>query len=157
MSDLFRKLNLRDQASLLVLDPPASFEPELAALDGVTIHRRVPATGGITFAIAFVQTLAAVERVARQVVPRLDGDAILWCAYPKGSSKRYRCEFSRDTGWAALGSGGLEPVRLVAIDDDWSALRFRRAEYIATMRRDPSRAMSATGKARTSQGRSRRA
>jgi hypothetical protein len=41
---------------------------------------------------------------------------------------------------------GFEGVRQVAIDEDWSALRFRRAEYIRTMRRDPSRAMSAQGR-----------
>jgi hypothetical protein len=38
---------------------------------------------------------------------------------------------------------------MVAIDADWSALRFRRAERIKSMRRDASRALSAQGKRRT--------
>jgi hypothetical protein len=37
---------------------------------------------------------------------------------------------------------------MVAIDEDWSALRFRRAEFIKSMTRDPRRAMSAKGKSR---------
>jgi hypothetical protein len=37
---------------------------------------------------------------------------------------------------------------MVAIDEDWSALRFRRAEYIKTMTRDEKRAMSTPGKAK---------
>ena len=37
---------------------------------------------------------------------------------------------------------------MVAIDEDWSALRFRRAEFIKAMKRDPSRAGSETGRAR---------
>jgi len=54
----------------------------------------------------------------------------LWFAYPQGTSKRYTCEFNRDTGWSALRSAGFDTVRQVAIDEDWSALRFRRVEYI---------------------------
>ncbi|HNM27658.1 MAG TPA: hypothetical protein PKL15_19570, partial [Saprospiraceae bacterium] len=68
-------------------------------------------------------------------------------AYPKGSSKTYRCEFNRDNGWQALGEVGYEPVRQVAIDEDWSALRFRRVEFIKTMTR--SFAMSEKGKQKT--------
>ena len=90
------------------------------------------------------------------MAPRLEGDAILWCAYPKGSSTRYTCEFNRDTGWASLGTAGFEPVRQIAIDEDWSALRFRRAQYISTLRRDPARAISAGGKARATGARSPR-
>ena len=51
-------------------------------------------------------------------------------AYPKGTSKRYTCEFHRDNGWAALEAAGFEGVRMVAIDEDWSALRFRRKEFV---------------------------
>ena len=56
-------------------------------------------------------------------------------AYPKGSSKKYQSQINRDHGWDALGHAGFEPVRLVAIDEDWSALRFRRLEFIKNMAR----------------------
>ena len=39
MTPLFTKLNLGTHRDILVLDAPASFEPELAALVGVTIGR----------------------------------------------------------------------------------------------------------------------
>lgn len=32
---------------------------------------------------------------------------------------------------------------------DWSALRFRKVEYIRTLRRDPGRALSREGRTRT--------
>jgi hypothetical protein len=44
-----------------------------------------------------------------------------------------------------LGDAGFEPVRQVAIDEDWSALRFRRVEYIKSMTRDPRRKISGKG------------
>ena len=102
-----------------------------------------------------MQTLDEVSRVALDLAPRLEGDAVLWCAYPK--ARRYRCAFTRDSGWAAMGAAGSEPVRQVAIDEDWSALRFRRVEHIARLRRDPARALTATGRARAGATRSSRA
>lgn len=51
-------------------------------------------------------------------------------AYPKQSSKRLQGEFHRDNDWALLRAAGFDTVRQVAIDEDWSALRFRRLAYI---------------------------
>ena len=73
---------------------------------------------------------------------------MVWFAYPKGSSKKYKCEFNRDTGWSAVGKQGFEPVRMVASDEDWSALRFRRVEFIKKMTSDPKRRLSVAGKRR---------
>jgi len=41
-----------------------------------------------------------------------------------------------DKGWDALTGAGFDTVRLVAIDADWSALRFRRKEHIGRARPD---------------------
>jgi hypothetical protein len=144
MTPLFKKLNLNDQTPLVVVDAPPSFEPELAALDGVQVLREPAEAAAIPFLLAFVTRLDQIERLAPVVADKAIGDAVIWFAYPKGSSKRYTCEFNRDTGWAALGAIGFEGVRQVAIDADWSALRFRRVEFIKTMTRDPKRRL--TGK-----------
>ncbi|MBX7213763.1 MAG: hypothetical protein K1X39_07080 [Thermoflexales bacterium] len=144
MSDLFKKLNLTDQTEILVIDAPASVEPEIAALVGVKVVRQASKVRAPRFALVFATTLAQVEAAARGIAARATGDPILWMAYPKGSSKTYRCEFNRDNGWQALGEVGYEPVRQVAIDADWSALRFRRVENIQRMTR--SFAMTAEGK-----------
>lgn len=148
MTPLFKKLNLTTQDSLLVVGAPTTFEAELAALDSIAVARAVEEVATITFALAFVTRQDEVDSIAAQIAGRAPGDALVWFAYPKGSSKRYRCEFNRDTGWAALGELGFEPVRQVAIDEDWSALRFRRVEHIKSMTRDTSRALSEAGRAR---------
>jgi hypothetical protein len=144
MTPLFGKLNLRDHRLIHVLDAPASFEVELAALSGVDIRREID--GDVRFALAFAITQAELDRVSRAIAGAAKDDAVVWVAYPKGSSRRHRCEFNRDSGWTVLGEAGFEPVRQVAIDDDWSALRFRRAEHIKSLRRDPDRTISAAGK-----------
>lgn len=150
-SAVFAKMNLKDQTEIVVLNAPASFEAELKRLKGVPKPvnvRRDLKGGAVSFALAFVTQLAEVQSLAKSLRKLAEGDAIVWFAYPKGSSKRYKCEFNRDTGWQAVGAAGFEPVRMVAIDEDWSALRFRRAEFIKTMKRDPSSVMSAAGKAK---------
>ncbi|GGV03544.1 hypothetical protein GCM10010260_45420 [Streptomyces filipinensis] len=48
-------------------------------------------------------------------------DALAWVAYPKGG--RLGTDLDRDTLAAALSEQGVRPVRQVAIDDTWSALR----------------------------------
>ena len=58
------------------------------------------------------------------------GDALLWMVYPKASSRRLCCEFNRDTGWQALRDAGYDTVHQVAVDEDWSALRFRQTAFI---------------------------
>lgn len=58
-------------------------------------------------------------------------------AYPKSTSKKYKCDINRDSGWLVLGAGGFEPVRRVAINQDGSALRFRRVEHIKKMAGNP--------------------
>jgi hypothetical protein len=87
------------------------------------------------FALFFVTQLSEIEAIAQTLEGRLEGDTILWFVYPKGTSKRYKCNFNRDTGWAALGKLNMEPVRMVAVNEDWSALRFRRVEYIKALTR----------------------
>lgn len=149
MTPLFKKLNLKDQQSIVVLNAPDSFEPELRALSDVAIRRKVDKGAKLDFGIAFVIAQEQLNEASSALAAAADGDAILWMAYPKGTSKRYKCEFNRDDGWDVLGQAGFEVVRQVAIDEDWSALRFRRVEFIRSLTRAPERAATQAGKLRT--------
>jgi len=148
MSTIWKKLNLTEQSEVVVLDCPPSFESAIESLQSAKVTRDLTAVSKVEFLIAFVTRLAQVEKLAGLLGPKAPGDPVIWFAYPKGSSKRYTCDFKRDTGWQALGDEGFEGVRQVAIDEDWSALRFRRVENIKTMKRDPERAMTRAGRAR---------
>jgi len=125
-----------------------SFEPELKALRGVTIQRDLQSAGAVEFSLAFVTRQPEVERLGKAIARNAQGDAVVWFAYPKGSSKKYKSEINRDSGWKILGDAGFEPVRMVAIDEDWSAVRFRRVEFIKTLTRGKEHRMSAQGRAR---------
>ncbi len=130
MATVFDKLNLKDQREILVINAPASFDAELGSLDGVLVQRDPARVTRVDFALVFATTQAEVDALTGLLVAKAHGDALLWFAWPKGTSHRYRCEFNRDTGWGALREAGFDSVRVIAIDEDWSALRFRRIEYI---------------------------
>jgi hypothetical protein len=147
MTPLFKKLNLKEQTRLLVLNAPPSFEPELTPLTGRRILREAKGESP-DFAIAFAITQAELDAASRVLVQSQAADPVLWVAYPKQSSKRYRCEFNRDSGWGVLGAVGFVGVRMVAIDEDWSALRFRRVERIHSLTRSARNAVSEGGKLR---------
>jgi|SRR5579871_3779858 len=130
MPTLFSKLNLKDQREILVLEAPASLDPELKGLRDVNILRDLKSTREVSFALVFVQRQAELDRLSAAIAKRAGGDAVLWFAYPKGTSKKLTCEFNRDKGWDVLREAGFDTVRQVSIDEDWSALRFRRIEFI---------------------------
>ncbi|MBP1154450.1 MULTISPECIES: hypothetical protein [unclassified Paenibacillus] len=65
--------------------------------------------------------------MAPEAVKRGEPGGMLWFAYPKKTSKKYKADISRDEGWQPLIDLGFEGVRLAAIDDDWSDIRFRNA------------------------------
>jgi hypothetical protein len=148
MSTVFAKLNLKDHKQIVVLDSPGSFERELAALQGVEIIRDLKKAKQVTFSLAFVTTQEQINALAPAIARKAEGDAIVWFAYPKGTSKKYKSQIARDHGWTALGQEGFEPVRMVAIDEDWSAKRFRRTAFIKNMTRAKEYRLTERAKAR---------
>jgi len=148
MSSVFEKLNLKDHNRIVVLNAPESFDPELASLHAVAVLRNLEESGEIKFSLTFVTKQVEVEMLAKRIAKRAKGDALVWFAYPKGTSKKYKSQINRDNGWQVLGDLGFEPVRSVAIDEDWSASRFRRVEFIKTMTRAKRWRISKLGQAR---------
>lgn len=135
LTPLFKKLNLTTD-EIVVFDAPDSFEAELKLLKGVKIVRNPSKPKAIKFAMAFAVTQAQLDRASKVLAAASEGDAVLWFAYPKGTSKLCACEFNRDSGWGVIRAAGFESVRQVAIDEDWSALRFRRLEFVKSSARN---------------------
>lgn len=126
MTDVFKKLNFKGQDPILVLAAPDAFEKELRAMAAETgIHRSPKAGTRYGFALAFAPMKADLVKAAKSLLRALDSDAVLWFAYPKQTSKHYTSDLNRDICWEVLKPFELQPVRQIAIDGDWSALRFK--------------------------------
>jgi hypothetical protein len=151
MESVFKKLNLKDQKQIVVLCSPDSFEINLNSIQpAVNVIKSMESASEIAFALLFVTKQEQVDTLIPRIAPKLSQDPVLWMCYPKSSSKKYKCDFNRDTGWAIMGNYELEPVRMVSIDDDWSALRFKKVDFIKKMTRSSLGALSEKGKAKSS-------
>ncbi|MFG1946314.1 hypothetical protein [Nonomuraea sp. NPDC048826] len=71
--------------------------------------------------VLFAADAAAARRLLDAERDRLTGPPVLWVAYPKGN----KADINRDTLWPIVGEYGLRPNGQVAVDEVWSALRFR--------------------------------
>lgn len=150
MNAVLKKLQFKDQKEIYVLGLPGELKPLLDDMANyVTVKKSPTCKQEYEFALFFVKSCADVAKYAQKAAQKVPGDGLLWFAYPKKSSKNYKTDISRDNGWQPLGDLGFEGVRMAAIDDDWSALRFRRVEFIKSMNRGQALAMSKSGRERT--------
>ena len=134
MDDLLTKLNYKGQQRIAVINAGEKFlalvEKEL---NGVQIDKNIDQRFPYEFIIIFVQHVPEVELVAPKALHNLTSDGILWFAYPKKTSKNISSDIDRDHGWEVLINRGFDKVRLISIDDDWSALRFRNVRFIRSI------------------------
>jgi hypothetical protein len=83
--------------------------------------RLVEQLGQATIALVFADDASSVRRILDEHKDQLAQPSILWVAYPKGN----RADINRDSLWPILGEYGMRPIGQVAVDEVWSALRFR--------------------------------
>jgi hypothetical protein len=150
MDPILKKLNFKDQQELIILNAPDTLAQIIQAWSSeLKISRNLTeSSNSASFVIAFVQTQEQINSLVPGIDMALIQDGLFWLSYPKGSSKRFKCDFNRDKGWDILGKLGYEGVRQVAIDEDWSALRFRKAAFIKSLTRREQMALSEEGKER---------
>lgn len=74
-----------------------------------------------TTALVFANDAAAVRDILTAHKDQLAQPSTFWVAYPKAN----RTDINRDTLWPILSEYGMRPITQVAIDEVWSALRFR--------------------------------
>ena len=78
-----------------------------------------PATASA--AIVFADDAASARDVMEKHAEALKQPAAVWIAYPKGN----KADINRDTLWPIVADFDMRPCGQVAIDERWSALRFR--------------------------------
>ncbi len=74
-----------------------------------------------TLALVFADAAASARAILTAHADQLARPGIFWVAYPKGN----RADINRDTLWPIVAEYGMRPIGQVALDEVWSALRFR--------------------------------
>lgn len=131
MKSLLDKLNYKGQKRIAIINPEENFLLSISGeLKDIIIDRIIDPRYPYEYIIIFVKSASEVESIAPMTLHNLMADGVLWFCYPKKTSKKYSSDIDRDHGWKALNDSGLYGIRMVAIDEDWSALRFRNKKYI---------------------------
>ena len=122
---LARKLQVKPGARVLVLDGPEGYEETLGPLPENVVLETEPGEDGVYDVVqVFVKDRLDVERRAAAALRALRPGGVLWFAYPKQAAK-VATDLTRDRGWDVVAQAGLRPIAQVAVDEVWSALRFR--------------------------------
>jgi hypothetical protein len=127
-TSLVQKLQLKVDHRLAVVNAPDGYLEQLTPeLEGIAVSAK--ATGKSDAVLLFVNDLAEAERLSPKAIRAVEEDGLLWIAYPKGSSK-VKTDVNRDSLRKTVELIGWQSVRQIALDDVWSAMRFRPAEKV---------------------------
>ena len=121
---LLEKLQLKDERNLLIQGLPSSIEKQFLKLSFSKNLTPLLKSRKIDFALVFAISLKQLKCILAEVIPHLQEGAKLWVAYPKVASK-IASDLSREESWEVLSDHGYEGVRAAAIDNVWTALRFK--------------------------------
>ena len=116
--DVGTKLQIKPGVSVALLNVP----PGVA----IDLPEGCMTTSDPAGAEAVIVFVANQDELAERGEPAVDAalrDALAWVAYPKAG--KLGTDLNRDTLRDRLAARGVDTVRQVAIDDVWSALRFR--------------------------------
>ena len=126
---LLEKLQLKDEKNLLIQGLPSSIEKQFVKLTFSKSVTPLLKSRKIDFALIFAVSQRQLADILKDVVPALQDDATFWIAYPKLTSK-ISSDLCRDKNWDFVSDYGFEAVRMIALDNVWSAGRFKKADEI---------------------------
>ena len=109
---LAKKLNLKPGMKVRVIGKPAMDFGDVETTRGAGDAM-----------LAFVKTVAEVDATCAPVIEAARQDRIAWVAYPKAG--QLGTDLNRDILWKHMQTHGIQGVRQIALDDVWSAMRFR--------------------------------
>jgi predicted SnoaL-like aldol condensation-catalyzing enzyme len=128
MNPVVKKLGLKPGMRALLVAAPSGYLKSLAPLpQGVVLSKAV--VGTYEFVQFFATKKSEIEKSARKLLQSATPGALVWITYPKKTSG-VESDLSREAVWAGMEGTGWRPVSQIAIDEVWSALRFRPAEDV---------------------------
>lgn len=131
------KLGITEGTRVVVLGAPAGYRTLLAPLPrGVTFATRLPRAA--SFIHWFVRSRAELERGFGRASRALADTGVLWISWPKRSSAMLT-DVTEDVLREVGLPHGLVDVKVCAVDDTWSGLKFvRRLKHRRSVRARPA-------------------
>ncbi|HEX9100218.1 MAG TPA: hypothetical protein VF956_12090 [Candidatus Dormibacteraeota bacterium] len=132
LSVLAKKLRLAPDHHVAVINAPPGYLDQLAPAPADLYTALKPSTLYDAVQL-FVNNVADLRTLGPSAIKAVRPDGLLWIAYPKGGVTRDETDLPATASWTKrdvlgdiTGEAGYKPVAFVKIDDDWTALRFKR-------------------------------
>ena len=119
---LAKKLGIKEGYSLLLVNEPKHYLSLFEDMPEVNYVENQKAES-VDFIHLFCTDKAKFEKHSLQLKPTLKMTGMLWVSWPKGSSK-IKTDLDRDYIREYLLKNGLVDVKVCAVDQDWSGLKF---------------------------------
>jgi hypothetical protein len=117
-----QKLGIKPGARLGLFDAPPGFGATLGALpDGVT--KTTALKGALDVAVFFTTSRAALEKRFAALAKAIAPAGSLWISWPKKASGK-KTDLDENVVRAVGLDKGLVDVKVCAVDDTWSGLKF---------------------------------
>jgi hypothetical protein len=123
MNPLAKKLKIKPGKRWLFFNVPDSYLSKLEPLPD-SLKTSFELKGKFDGAQIFVTSSQEFKAVLKGLIPVLANDAVLWITFPKKNSS-IKTDFNMMSGWEEAAKYGFKPVSSAAIDETWTALRFR--------------------------------
>lgn len=128
MSKLSQRLQMKPGTRWVLINAPTSYAAVLDAPDDAQISITLDTDfNGIQL---FVQNSDMLKSALTEIAPALKTDTIFWIMYPKKNTLPTDLQMTRH--WDAMDEIGWRPVQSAAVDDTWTALRFKPVELVKT-------------------------
>ncbi len=132
LSALAKKLRLAPAHHIAVLNSPPGYLAQLAPAPADLYTALKPSTLYDVVQL-FVNNVDELRAHGTTAIKAVKPDGLLWIAYPKGGATRGVTDLPATPWWTKrdvlgefTGETGYKPVAFVAIDDTWTAMRFKR-------------------------------
>lgn len=133
MTTIAKKLGIKPRHAVLLLHAPENYREPLGELpEGVEVIETPEDATPQAFdcVLLFARDRAQLAVRAPLALASVRPSGLLWIAYPKKTSN-LNSDLSRDVGWDAVTNAGMQGVSLIALDETWSAMRFRPVVQVA--------------------------
>jgi hypothetical protein len=117
---LVKKLGIKPGARVQFLNTPAGFD-----VSELTAEAKRARSGELDFALLFVKSAAELKQGLAPLLARIASGGMVWVSWPKKASG-LATDLSEDVVRQTGLSQGWVDVKVCAIDDTWSGLKFYR-------------------------------
>ncbi|NNC36274.1 MAG: DUF3052 domain-containing protein [Hyphomonadaceae bacterium] len=120
---LAKKLGLKNGMTIITRSSPQPYNSYFSQFPNIIKVTDPPAPESIDFIHIFGHSFEQLEKHYPPLKQALKKNGLMWISWPKKSSK-IESNITRESLRSYVLDRGLVDVKVCAIDDDWSALKF---------------------------------